>query len=145
MSSLYSFATSSAIDSQVTLVDTSTFGTPHTIISFIRDDMKNTNILNASEQPLYSITTDALTNAYTTFIRLPGHSASVSAPGIGVREGDASMNNPEVVAILKRKDLREDRIKFAGSDKSIKLSKWLHGPNGKWTDLYVESSLAPTS
>jgi len=120
--SLYSFG--GGFESQITLVDTSPYGTPHAVVSFVRDDMKSTKILSATEEVLYSVTTDALTNAHTTVFR-----------------GDATTTNgaEEVVKIaeIKRKDLREDRIKFEGSTSSVKLSKWLHGTNGKWSDFPV--------
>ena len=120
--SLYSFG--GGFESQVTLVDTSAYGTPHAVVSFIRDDMKNTKILSETEEVLYSVSTDALTNAYTTVYR--GDVAAVGAQG---------GSEPIKVAEIKRKDLREDRIKFEGNSSSVKLSKWLHGSNGKWSDL----------
>jgi len=122
--SLYSFG--GGFESQVTLVDTSVYGTPHAIISFVRDDMKNTKILSATEEVLYSVTTDALTNAYTTVYR-----------GDATTDGTQGGSEPVKVAEIKRKDLREDRIKFEGSASSVKLSKWLHGTNGKWSDFPV--------
>lgn len=102
-------------DSQLTLVDTSRFGTPHSIVSFIRDDMKNTKIASSDERLLYLVSTDKTTNTHTI-----------------VRRGDTE----EVVAEIKRKQLRPDTIQF-GSDKQLKLSEWLNGDSGKWSDLYV--------
>ena len=122
--SLYSFG--GGFESQVTLVDTSVYGTPHAVISFVRDDMKNTKILSSTEEVLYSVSTDALTNAYTTVYR---GDASGGEGGTGVAK----------IAEIKRKDLREDRIKFEGNSSSVKLSKWLHGAKGKWSDLCVPS------
>jgi len=122
--SLYSFG--GGFESQVTLVDTSVYGTPHAVVSFIRDDMKDTKILSATEEVLYSVTTDALTNARTTVYR--GDATTSAAQG---------GSEPIKIAEIKRKDLRVDRIKFEGSTSSVKLSKWLHGTNGKWSDFPV--------
>ncbi|KLO19656.1 hypothetical protein SCHPADRAFT_817906 [Schizopora paradoxa] len=115
--SLYSFG--GGLESQVTLVDTSAYGTPHAVVSFIRDDMKNTKILSETDEVLYSVSTDILTNAYTTV-----HRGDVTS-------GTQGGSEPIKVAEIKRKDLREDRIKFEGSSSSVKLSKWLHGSNGR--------------
>lgn len=101
------------MESQVTLVDASAFGTPHTVVSFIRDDMKNTRIMSSDDQILYSVDTDKVSNTHTVIRR---------------RDTD------EVVAEVKRRDLRPDTIKFGGNQK-VKLSGWLSGMNGKWSDL----------
>jgi len=103
------------MESQLTLVDTSAYGTPQTVVSFIRDNMKNTKILSADEQPLYVVDTDKQTNARTT-----------------IRRADSG----DVVAEIKRKDLRADRIRF-GTEPSVKLNTWLHGTNRKWSDFPV--------
>lgn len=102
------------MESQLTLVDTSAFGTPQTVVSFLRDDMKNTRIVSADERLLYVVDTDKETNARTT-----------------VRRADSE----DVVAEIKRKDLRADRIRF-GAAPSVKLSTWMSGAGGKWSDLY---------
>ncbi len=119
--SLYSFE--GGLESQVTLVDKSVYGNPHAVVSFIRDDMKNTKILSSTEEVLYSVTTDALTNACTTVYL-----------GDVTTDGAQGAPGPARIVEIKRKDLREDRIKFEGNT-SIKLSKWLHGANGKWTNF----------
>ena len=111
--SLYDGLHGRGMDSQVTLVDESVFGTPHAIVSFVRDDMKNTRILSANEQILYSVSTDKTTNTHTV-----------------IRRGDTD----EVIAEVKRKDLRPDTIQF-GKEEKKKLSSWLNGMNGRWSDL----------
>ena len=111
--SLYDGLHGRGMDSQVTLVDESVFGTPHAIVSFVRDDMKNTRILSANEQILYSVSTDKTTNTHTV-----------------IRRGDTD----EVIAEVKRKDLRPDTIQF-GKEEKRKLSSWLNGMNGRWSDL----------
>jgi len=121
--SLYSFG--GGFESQATLVDTNVYGNPHAVVSFIRDDMKNTKILSSTEEVLYSVTTDALTNARTTVYL-----------GDATTDGAQRGPGPARIVEIKRKDLREDRIKFEGNT-SIELSKWLHGANGKWTDFPV--------
>jgi hypothetical protein len=113
-------------DSQLTLVDTSSYGAPYSTVSFIRDDMKNTTILAADESVLYTVETDKVSNAHTVIYR--------GGPAAG-EAGDR-----EIVAELKRKDLREDRIKFGGTGRSMKMSKWIHGTSGKWSDLWVTLS-----
>ena len=112
---MYSLNGAATFESQVTLVDTSAYGTPQTVISFIRDDMKNTKICSTDERLLYTVETDKQTNTHTKIYR-----------------GEST----EVVAELKRKDLRPDRIKF-GANNSIKLSEFLRGANGKWSNLCV--------
>ena len=124
-------------DSQVTLVDASSasYGShrPYTFVSFSRDNMKNTTIFaEDGVRALYSVETDmrATRNAHTRVYR-----------GIPVGSQDPSgallERERELVAEVKRKELREDRIKFGGAGKSKKISKWLHGANGRWTDLWV--------
>lgn len=124
-------------DSQVTLVDASSasYGShrPYTFVSFSRDNMKNTTIFaEDGVRALYSVETDmrATRNAHTRVYR-----------GIPVGSQDPSgallERERELVAEVKRKELREDRIKFGGASKSKKISKWLHGANGRWTDLWV--------
>lgn len=109
----YSVAFGAGMDSQVTLVDASAFGAPHTVVSFVRDDMKNTRIMSTDDQVLYSVDTDKTSNTHTV-----------------VRRRDTD----EVVAEVKRRDLLPDTIKF-GKDQKVKLSSWLSGMNGKWSDL----------
>ncbi|TDL18874.1 hypothetical protein BD410DRAFT_806147 [Rickenella mellea] len=46
---------SDSLDSDATLVDTSAFGVPQTVVSFLRDDMKNTKIYSADEKHLYTV------------------------------------------------------------------------------------------
>lgn len=101
--------------SQTTLVDVSVYGTPQAVISFFRDDMKNTKIFSVDERLLYLVETDKETNARTKISR-----------------GDSQ----STLALIKRKDLRADTIKFE-EQPSVKLASWLHGANGKWTDLLV--------
>ncbi|KLO19655.1 hypothetical protein SCHPADRAFT_935149 [Schizopora paradoxa] len=110
-------------ESQVTLVDSGVHDAPYTFVSFLRDDMKNTKIVSSTEAVLYTVTTDALTNTRTTVYR---GNASTEAGSEAVK-----------VAEIKRKDLREDRIKLEGNTSSLKLSNWLHGASGKWTDFPV--------
>ncbi len=110
---MYSPLNRDALDSTVTLVDTSAFGVPQTVISFIRDDMKNTKIYSADDRLLYTVETDKATNTHTIVYR---------------------EDSQDVVAEVKRKDLRPDKIKFADSP-ALKLSDWLHGSNNKWSDL----------
>ena len=109
-------------DSQVTLVDTSSYGAPYSSVSFIRDDMRNTTILAADESVMYTVETEKVTNARTVIYR-------------GARPAAGEAGEREIVVELKRKDLRDDRIKFGGAGRSVKMSKWIHGANGKWSDL----------
>ena len=111
---MYAISNASRLESQLTLVNTSSpNGVPHTIISFTRDDMKNTKILSADERLLYRVETDKKTNTHTQVFR-----------------GDTT----EVVAEVKRKDLRPDTIRCLDKD-AIKVNQFLRGSNGKWSDL----------
>jgi len=102
-------------ESQMTLVDTSAFGAPNDVVSFLRDSMRNTTILSSDERLLYSVNSDPHTNAWTRICK-----------------GESK----EVIAEVKRKDLRPDRIKFGGNP-SVKLSSFMKGQNNKWSDFPV--------
>ncbi|KAI5120156.1 hypothetical protein M0805_003643 [Coniferiporia weirii] len=115
--SAYTFAEGMA--SQLTLVDPSAYGAPYTFASFDRDDMRNTRVFAADERLLYTIETDTQTYAHTSVFR--------------------GVSREDVVAEVKRKDLRADKIKF-GAEKSGELKAWLHGSSGKWTDFPVSFS-----
>ena len=116
---LYLASYPAGMESSATLVDQAAFGMPSSVICFLRDNMKNTVIHAVSpttgdiEQILYKVSTDTRSNTHTIVYR-----------------GDTD----QVIAELQRKDLRPDTIKFAGKD-SEKLSNWLHGRGGKWSDL----------
>ena len=97
---------------------------PHTLIYFIRDNMKNTEIISSTNEVLYTVITDPPTNMCTTVYR--GNASPDAA------QGDSTAIK---VAEIKRKFFRKDRIKFEGSPSSVKLSKWLRGAKGKWPDL----------
>ncbi len=101
--------------SQATLVDLSAYATPQNVVSFLRDDMRNTKIYSSDNRLLYTVESERNTNASTAIYR---------------------RDTRELVAEVKRKDLRADRIKF-GKNSSIKLNSWLSGSSGKWTDLCV--------
>lgn len=111
--SIYKNGNSKGADSQVTLVDGSSFRAPRAILSFVRDDMKNTRILSSDGRSVYSVETDKATNAHTI-----------------VRQGDTG----EVVAELKRRVFRPDTIRFRNGEER-NLSSWLSGASGKWSDL----------
>lgn len=96
-----------------TLVNADAIGTPHYIVSFTRDNMKNTHLLSSDGQILYSVATDKVSNMHTVIRR---------------RDTD------EIVAEVDRKNFFPDSIQFGAGDK-MKLSEWLHGANGKWSDL----------
>ena len=110
---------SSAAESQVTLVDGRVGGESGTVVTFSRDDMKNTEILSSDGRVLYSVATNAQTRWRTLITR------AVSGAGQDTRE---------VVAEVQRRDLRPDLIAFAGEEE-VKLSSWLNGRSGKWSDL----------
>lgn len=70
-------------------------------------------MLSSDETVLYTVVSDDAVNARTTIYR-----------------GETQ----EIVAIVKRKTFRPDRIKF-GAEATIVLSSWLKGASGKWSDL----------
>ena len=119
MAALYS---NNGMTSETTLVDVSAYGTPQTVISFSRDNMKNTKIFSADGRVLYSVETDILKNTKTAVFR-----------------GDTK----GIVALIERKQLRADTIRFE-QQPSTKLASWLHGSNGKWTDLLSDLDFMQT-
>lgn len=125
------------MDSQTTLVDadflldlqsqstssTSADSAPDVVLFFTRDDMKNTRICSVDRQVLYTVATDVLSDSRTVIYR--GDSVA------GTSEGH--------VATVNKRTLFADTIAF-GTEPPMKLSNWLHGADGKWSDLYVQIS-----
>ena len=102
-----------SMESQVTLVDTSVYGSPVDVIYFSRDDMKNTQIHSSSGNLLYAVETNISANDRTVIYR---------------------SSTRDIVALIKYGDLRGDKILFRQAY-SKKLKEWLHGSSGKWNDL----------
>lgn len=99
--------------SQLTLVDSSVYGTSHTFAWFSQDDMRNALVYNDNDELLYTIETDSRALQITTLY---------------------SGDRVTVLAEVERRILRRDRIQFR-SDKWIPLKNFLHGSNRKWQDL----------
>ena len=100
-------------ESAITLVDQAVHGTPSDVVSFLRDNMRNTKIYSSNEQLLYTVETERIADSWTRVYRA---------------------DTKQLVAEVKRKDLRGDTIKF-GDEQTMKLKSWLNGVNGKWQDL----------
>jgi len=116
------------MESQITLVDTSAYGTPHTVLIFARDDMKNTRIfadpgrlsstVQATQPPLmYSVETDRKSDTQTV-----------------VRRGGT---DGPVVVFVRRRELLGDTIAWGEGGTAGKLNKWLRGEGGKWSEFPV--------
>jgi len=117
------------MESSITLVDRGSYGEPSSVISFARDDMKNTTIHAVSsttgniEPLLYRVQTDTISNTQTNVYR-----------------GETG----DVVAVLQRREMRPDTLQFVGQPVR-KLKEWLHGKDGKWKDFPVSFEWDGTS
>ncbi|KLO19653.1 hypothetical protein SCHPADRAFT_935147 [Schizopora paradoxa] len=138
-SSLFSFSTSSTVvpSSESTLTMTGTkvhsyapasMNAPSSVVSFSTGSVNNTTVLSSSEQPLYTITTDAVSNSHTKILR--GGPSLQDPTSMGVSSGGI-----ELVAEIKRRDLLPDVIRFADWSSSRKLKSWIHGASGKASDF----------
>lgn len=107
--------------SQATLVDNGPQTSETTIVSFSRDDTKNTEIYSSDGRLRYTVTTNDQTRMRTLVSR--------AVPGAG-------QDVRVVVAEVYRSNWTADRIRIGGNDVT-KLGKWLSGCNGKWTDFPV--------
>lgn len=111
------------MDSQFTLTNVSAQGVLHTALSFDRDDMKNTKIYSADGKTLYTVETLGVSDSHTVIYRA---------------------DTREKVASVNKRDIIPDVISF-GDQPSMRLSKWLHGKKGDWSDLLGGPLLSPSA
>lgn len=105
--------------SEITLVDDRLDTSRLSFLTLSRDDMKNTEIYSRDGRSLYTVTTNSQTRMHTVVSR------AVTGAGPDTRH---------CIAKLERRDWRPDMIRFAGCER-MKLSSWIRGRNGKWSDL----------
>ena len=78
-------------------------------------NLKNTKIYGSDRRVLYIVSTDVVSDSHTVICK-----------------GEST----QVVAKVKRHTFVSDTIVF-GNKPSMKLSRWLHGAENKWSDLYA--------
>jgi len=136
--SLYSYSTSSTLipestseshkDINADFLAPASTSAPSAILSFTTGSINNTSVLSSSEQALYTITTDAISNSHTKILR----------GGPTLDDSRSTGNNPiELVAEIKRRDLLPDIVKFSSWPSSKRLKSWMHGASGKSSDYPI--------